>query len=188
MQIITDQHSAISTRGGPRLLDLSYTFAPFDKLLYGNEIGLKTAFYFPGFLPNNSIRIRFEIEKQKFERFLTSNRIHFPRSYSNILSGRLDFYSVDYSLPLLYPDLNISSFLYLTRIRAGLFYDYARGTDNFYLTIPNGNIPYTEIKGTETFRSFGTGDSCRFLSFQDSFSLNRRGSGSMEIIRRNACF
>jgi hypothetical protein len=154
-----------------QILDLSYTFAPFDKLLYGNEIGLKTAFYFPGFLPNNSIRIRFEIEKQKFERFLSSNRIHFPRSYSNILSGRLDFYSVDYSLPLLYPDLNISSFLYLTRIRAGLFYDYARGTDNFYLTIPNGNIPYTEIKGTETFKSFGTEILADFYLFRIPFPL-----------------
>jgi hypothetical protein len=139
-----------------QVLDLSYTFAPFDKLFYGNDISFKATLYFPGILPNNSIRFRFEKEQQVFEKFLTSNRGHFPRSYSNILSEKLDFYSIDYSLPLFYPDLNISSLIYITRIRAGLFYDLANGTDNFHLTIPNGNIPYTEIKGTETFRSFGT--------------------------------
>jgi hypothetical protein len=125
-------------------------------MFYGNDLSLKTIFYFPGFFRNNSIRIRYETEKQVFEKFLTYNRIHFPRSYSNIISAKLDYYSVDYSMPLIYPDLNISSFLYLTRVRTSLFYDHARGTDNYYLKWVNGSlVTDSNNKGSESFSSFG---------------------------------
>lgn len=138
----------INTRWA-QVFDLSYTFAPFDKLIYGNDLALKTIFYFPGFLPNNSIRIRYETEKQKFEKFYSSNRIHYPRSYLNIISTKLDFVSVDYSMPLFYPDLNISSLLYIKRIRSGLFYDYAEGIDNYHFDTKTRNPK------TERFSSFG---------------------------------
>jgi hypothetical protein len=139
-----------------QVIDLGYSYYPFDKTLFGPDLNLKTVLYLPGIIRNNGIKLRFETEKQNFGRFLTSNMIHYPRSYKNILSSELSFYSIDYAAPLFYPDFNISSILYLNRIRASLFYDFAAGTDNFHLTIPNGNIPYTEIKGTETFQSFGT--------------------------------
>jgi hypothetical protein len=155
-----------------QIFDLSYTFAPFDKMFYGNDLALKTTFYFPGFFRNNSVRIRFETEKQKFEKFLSFNTIHFPRSYSNILSSRLDFYSVDYSMPLFYPDLNISSILYLTRIRTALFYDYARGSDIFYLKWENGNlVTDSNNEGTEFFRSFGIDLMSDFYLFRIPFMI-----------------
>jgi hypothetical protein len=138
----------INTRWA-QVFDLSYTFAPFDKIIYGHDLALRTAFYFPGIFPNNSIRIRYETEKQEFEKFYSGNRIHYPRSYLNIISTKLDFFSFDYSMPLLYPDLNISSLFYLTRIRSGFFFDYAQGTDNYHLDTKIRN------RGTETFSSFG---------------------------------
>jgi hypothetical protein len=142
--------------GWAQVFDLSYTVAPFDKLFYGNDISFKAALYFPGFLRNNSIRLRYETEQQVFGKFLSSNRIHFPRSYSNIVSGKLDFYSVDYTLPLFYPDLNISSLLYVTRIRSALFYDHARGTDNYHLILKDGRLVTDSfVAGPENFTSFG---------------------------------
>ena len=41
-----------------QIADFNYCFAPFDKPIYGTDISLKTAFYFPGFLRNNGIKIK----------------------------------------------------------------------------------------------------------------------------------
>ena len=160
-----------------QVFDLTYTFAPFDKLIYGTGISLKTSFYFPGFFPNNSVRIRFEREKQKFSEYLTMNSISFPRSYKNIISGNLSFYSVGYNLPLLYPDFNLSSFLYLKRIRGGFFYDYARGDHNYYLTVAEGQTTIDhESDGPESFRSFGASLMSDFYLFRIPYMI----SGGLE--------
>jgi hypothetical protein len=64
--------------------------------------------------------------------------------------------SIDYAAPLFYPDVNIGSFFYLTRIRAGLFYDYAEGTGNTHLILQDGRMVIgPRVNGTETFSSFG---------------------------------
>ena len=99
--------------------DLNYSFAPFDKLIYGSDLSLKTSFYFPGIFPNNGIKLRLEKEKQDAAKYLFGNRISFPRGYNDIISKDIGFVSVDYVLPLVYPDFNISSLLYLKRIRTG---------------------------------------------------------------------
>jgi hypothetical protein len=112
--------------------DLNYSFAPFDRNIYGTEISLRTSLFFPGFLPSNGIKIRFEKEKQNPVKFLYNSRISLPRGYENIISRDLNFLSVDYAAPLAYPDFNIAGLLYIKRIRTSLFYDYAKGTGNTY--------------------------------------------------------
>jgi len=139
-----------------QVVDAAYEFAPFDRSFCGSDISLKSIFYFPGVLRNHGIRIRYEAENQEFVKFLTSNNIRYPRGYKDIISKGLDLISFDYSAPLVYPDFNISSILYIKRIRGGLFYDYARGTDNYYLIRDGGNrIIDHSVKGKETFRSYG---------------------------------
>lgn len=139
-----------------QVFDLSYTFAPYDKLVYGSDLYLKTAFFFPGIFRNNGIRFRFETEKQNFTKYLTSNKIHFPRSYFNIISGKLDFFSIDYQAPLAYPDFNLLSLLYLKRIRSGFFFDYARGSDNYYLGLLDGSLGVnSHTTGPNFFSSYG---------------------------------
>ncbi len=137
-----------------QIIDASYEYAPFDRQICGSDINLKTAFYFPGFFKNHGIRIRYETENQKYP--ITANKIHYPRSYDDILSKELDFFSLDYVAPLAYPDFNIASFFYMTRIRTGIFYDYARGTDNYYLKLEDGRqvLDYFTA-GSESFSSFG---------------------------------
>ena len=134
-----------------QVLDYYYTYAPDDRVIYGPLSTLKSAFYFPGFLRNQGIRLRFETETQKPEILLLFNRASFPRGYKNILSQDLKFYSTDYTMPLIYPDLNIPGLLYVKRIRGDLFYDYASGTRNTYI-FPDSTVyhPYTEF-----FKSFG---------------------------------
>jgi len=137
-------------------IDLNYSFAPFDKKIYGSAISMKTSFYFPGFFPNNGIKIRIEKEKQIQAKSLLGNRVSFPRGYKNIISNELDFLSVDYVLPLAYPDFNVSSLIYIKRIRSGLFYDYASGKGNYhYKNGVNGLVPDYFNNNQESFRSFG---------------------------------
>jgi hypothetical protein len=134
-----------------QVIDYYYTSYPADKTLYGTVSTLKTTFFLPGFSHNHSIKLRFENEVQKPVNYILHNRASFPRGYANIISQELKFYSVDYVLPLLYPDLNIPGFYYLKRIRGGLFYDYAKGTKNSYFYATK----WTEHDLTETFKSFG---------------------------------
>jgi len=137
-------------------IDLYYSFAPFDRLIYGTSGVLKTAFYFPGFFPSNSIKIKLEKEKQQTEKYMFGNKVMFPRGYKNIKSKDIMLLSADYILPLIYPDFNISSILYLKRIRAGLFCDYAVATGNtYYESNASGQIQSYYNDYTEYFRSFG---------------------------------
>lgn len=132
-----------------QVFDLHYAFAPFDKEIYGSANSLKTAFYFPGLSRNHGIRLRYETEIQKPARFFLYQWASFPRSYNNIISQNLKFYSVDYTMPLLYPDLNIPGILFITRIRSTFFYDYATGEKNQYL------ITRQFHNYSETFKSSG---------------------------------
>ena len=139
-----------------QIIDFNYRYAPFDKSIYGSDISLKTAFYFPGFIPNNSIKIRFETEKQDHAEFLYVNFSSLPRGYNNLILTKLNFLSLDYAMPLVYPDFNISSLLYLKRIRTDLFYDYEEGPGNsIYQYSAEGLSPLYKNSDKESLRSFG---------------------------------
>ena len=138
-------------------IDFIYSWYPFESSYFGSLITLKGAFWFPGLLRNNSLRIRIEAEKQSvpFKYYHQGSRISFSRSYSDIIPGEAQFISADYYMPLAYPDLNISSILYLKRIRTGMFYDYTRGTGNYIIKYDGGSYKTEYHDYTETFRSFG---------------------------------
>jgi hypothetical protein len=139
-----------------QIFDINYSFAPFDKNIYGTEISLRTAFYFPGFLPSNGIKVKFEKEKQSPQKFMYGSKISLPRGYENIISRDINFLSFDYFAPLAYPDFNIASLLYLKRIRISLFYDYAEGTGNTYYENTSEGLNATVYHDyTETFSSYG---------------------------------
>jgi hypothetical protein len=161
--------------------DLDYSYYPFDKDIYGDIFTARTSLYFPGILKNNSLRLRFETESQNPGKFILGNRASFPRSYTNITSKKHDFYSADYFMPLVYPDFNISSFFYLTRIRTNFFYDFAKGTGNYVLSSggQGGTMDYHDF--TETFRSFGLQLMSDFYLFRMPFMI----SGGIEAAWRN---
>lgn len=139
-----------------QMVDLNYCFAPFNKTIYGSELSVKTAFYFPGLLSNNGIRLRFETEKQETEKYLYGNFSNLPRGYSNIIATELNFISADYALPLIYPDLNLASFLYIKRVRADLFYDYAEGPgSSFFRNTSRGLEHVYNSTENKTFSSYG---------------------------------
>lgn len=138
-----------------QVLDISHSAYPFDRNIYGTVTTLRSAFYFPGILKNNGIVIKLEAENQNPEKFILRNRASFSRSYDDIISEKVRFASIDYFMPLAYPDFHIGSLFYLPRIRADLFYDHTSATGNYLLggTTQGGSFEYHDY--TETFRSFG---------------------------------
>jgi hypothetical protein len=166
-----------------QIVDLNYTFAPFDKKILGNITSLLTALYFPGILSNHGIRLRYERDRQNFEKLLQSNRASFPRSYFNIYSEKLDFCSIDYVMPLVYPDFNISGLLYLKRIRSGIFYDFAKGTGNFYsLAVPVFH------NYTENFKSFGFSLLSDFYLFRIPFMISGGVQTTWQTFNKSPAF
>ncbi len=139
-----------------QIADVNYSFYPFDNTVFGGFLTLRTALYLPGVLPNNSIRLKYEWDKQYVEKIPFMNRIDFPRGYKNISSEDLQVFTASYHAPLVYPDFGLLSLFYLTRIRASFFYDYAIGTGNYYLENTDGRVItkyYEEL--TENFWSYG---------------------------------
>ena len=139
-----------------QIIDINYCFAPFDRSIYGSAVSLKTAFYFPGLFASNGIKIRLEVAKQYPQKYLYNNFSSLPRGYSDIIAEKINFLSADYVFPLAYPDFNLASLLYLKRIRAGFFYDYAEGPGNsIYVYTSNGLAPLYNNSETESLKSFG---------------------------------
>jgi hypothetical protein len=164
-------------------IDLNYSFAPFDKNIYGSAITIKSSFYLPGLFPNNGIKIRIEKENlYPSKYFFSGNKVSHPRGYKDILSKKIDFCSVDYVFPLVYPDFNVLSLVYLKRIRTGLFYDYASGTENYYLNNMNSeNDDDYYHNYQEIFRSFGFELLADFHAFRIPFMI----SGGVQTAWKN---
>ena len=154
-------------------IDLNYSWAPLDKAIYGRAVSFAGFLYFPGILKNNGLRLRYEVEKQDPAKYLYGSMISFPRGYKDIISTKINFLSADYVFPLLYPDFNIASLLYVKRIRAGLFYDYASGTDNYHFNVLVNNQYSTVFhQGNETFSSYGVDLLSDFHLFRIPFMIS----------------
>ncbi len=81
--------------------------------------------YFPGFFKNHSIRVAGGYQAKYQNEFLLTNKINFPRGHLQSVNSKMLSYSVDYKLPVAFPDWGLSRFLYLRRIELGFFYDQA---------------------------------------------------------------
>jgi hypothetical protein len=170
-------------------LDFSYSYYPFDRDIYGDVLSARTAFYFPGLMKNHGFKLRLETEKQNPEKFVLGNRVSFARGYIgartwnddkyyyNIISKELQFGSVDYFMPLAYPDFNLAGILYLTRIRTDFFYDFTRGTDNYVFVSDINSLGKRVISTenhnySETFKSFGVQLMTDFYVFRIPFMIS----------------
>jgi hypothetical protein len=139
-----------------QLFYLTFTHTPFESSQYGILSSVSGIFYFPGFIKHqnlvlyNGFQYR-ETNGRKY--YYPVNRISLPRGYSFVMTEPLAKmimkYSLNYSMPLLYPDLSIGSIAYLKRIRTNAFYDYSSGYD-----IPN-LVENQPSNSSENYYSFG---------------------------------
>jgi hypothetical protein len=101
----------------------------------GYLFSARSGFYFPGILPNNSLKLGASYEQQlEFDpndynnSYYFSSRMSFPRGYDSEVLDKVYKLTVDYKFPIWYSDISIGPIAYVKRIRGGVFYDYAQGS------------------------------------------------------------
>lgn len=128
------------------MFDANYKTTIAQSDYYGSLFSVNATSFLKGIARHHSLRLNIAYEYQNPDNnkdkgyIFPSNMLYF-RGYKSIFYKEFRKLSIDYSMPLLYPDLGIGSLIYLKRIRTNLFTDMGSGNSN-------GNIK-------KTFFSYG---------------------------------
>ena len=117
--------------------------------------------YLPGLIKNHSFFTEIGHHSEPFTaqyKFLDNFR--YPRGYGKLIHDQIHRISLNYAFPICYPDLAIGPLIFIKRIKANLFYDYARTIFNnnaieaftpLTSVTFNGIVPYSE----DIYKSLG---------------------------------
>jgi hypothetical protein len=127
-----------------------YKDGPFGGYDPGQLLACETNLYFPGLFRHHGIWIYGGMQQRwngKNGDNIFSNVISLPRGTSGFYSEKLLSLSVNYKLPLFYPDWSAGSICYFKRFKLNLFYDFARGADagTLYTTSSAGGELTTDL-------------------------------------------
>lgn len=122
-----------------RQYNMSYSLSPFKTDYTGWIFSTSYRFYLPGLFKHHSLSGSAALELQYPDNYLFISRVPFTRGYTHRYYYLYRIGSLDYSLPLCYPDLAFGALLYIKRLRANLFYDYGVGwsddKNHFYRSV-----------------------------------------------------
>ena len=150
-----------------KLVDFRYRNTPFEHENMGSIVSLQVKQMTPGIAPNHSLMLTVALHKQHVKKYYMSSSIPLPRGYLQFSSERLLALSADYAFPLLYPDLALPNVLYLKRIRANVFYDWA---EDGYL-VYNKSLKRRQII-YEHLYSFGVDLGFDYHLFRNAFPIS----------------
>jgi hypothetical protein len=112
-------------------IDLTYRHTPITGNDLGSIAAIQTNLYIPGFAKNDGFKIYQGYQEKIFNQtYNFSNIVRFPHGISSYQNNKMYSLTVDYKIPLYYPDYSFGRLLYLKRIKTGLFYNYT------WLSIP----------------------------------------------------
>jgi hypothetical protein len=100
---------------------------PFGGNSLGDIRSAEASLYFPGILPHHSLKLYTAYQFKQPGDYSFADIITYPRGYSGLFNDQVFSFSADYKFPFLYPDLSIGPLLYLLRLKADMFFDYASG-------------------------------------------------------------
>lgn len=105
-------------------VSFTYRHLPFEQSLKGTSWSLRTNFYFPGFVLNHGIQLRYAMQETS-GRFASSYDIPLISGIAYIPYKTIkNTLMVDYKLPIAYPDWSLGQLSYLKRIYGGLSANY----------------------------------------------------------------
>ncbi|MCP4551674.1 MAG: hypothetical protein GY834_06455 [Bacteroidetes bacterium] len=144
-----------------QIIDLQHGNMPFQNENKSSISAVAAVLYFPGLIKHHGIKIYGGYQKRVDGFYTFPQIINYPRGFYNQLDIELYRSSINYKLPLMYPDINIGSLIYLKRLKLAFYYDYAFGKH------PEGNTTYRSA-GFELTSDF------HFLSLQAPVDLGLR--------------
>ncbi|MCU0445428.1 MAG: hypothetical protein MUE85_10965 [Microscillaceae bacterium] len=93
----------------------------------GKVFNFRSDLYIPGFMRNHNFYVNFAYQRENFlDVYKFRNFFFYPRGTGSVSSDEITKIGFNYSLPLLYPDMAISSLAFIKRIKANFFYDFAQ--------------------------------------------------------------
>ncbi|HUM67186.1 MAG TPA: hypothetical protein PLV32_15100, partial [Chitinophagaceae bacterium] len=90
------------------------------------------ALYLPGIASTHNLVLTGAFQQRDTVNILFGNRFAYSRGFNEAYAARMWRGSVNYHLPLVYPDWGFANILYLLRIRANGFFDFTRLYSNDY--------------------------------------------------------
>jgi hypothetical protein len=91
----------------------------------GNMLVAGASLYVPGMFRHDGLRLMASYQDKEGDADFFTDWTAPARGYSGISYTDLITLRADYSVPLAYPDANLSSLIYLKRIKLNFFYDYS---------------------------------------------------------------
>ena len=110
-----------------QVFNFLYRHTPIKGNFRGSQFAAEAVLFFPGLLKHHSLWLKGNYEEQKVVNYRFTSVLDFPRGYHYNYFDNFYLGSVNYGLPLVYPDFNIGGYFYLKRIKTNLFYDYGIG-------------------------------------------------------------
>ncbi len=141
----------------------AYSHTPFSSKV--SSVGYVTGtFTLPGLFRHHGFKVYIAKEWKKNGNYQYGDYISIPRGYSELSIKDMVSLKSDYAFPIAYPDWDLQSAAYLTRIYAHLFFDYAQYHSK------NDPISYIGSSGVELYTNW------HFLSLPVEFTLGFRGT------------
>jgi hypothetical protein len=88
-------------------------------------------FYFPGFAKHHSLSFYAGYQNRSELNTIFGNSIKSPRGVSDLFGLDCSTMSLDYRLPIAYPDWNLGGLAYIKRVKMGAFVDYGMEKGEF---------------------------------------------------------
>ncbi|HUX53658.1 MAG TPA: hypothetical protein VMV56_04540 [Williamwhitmania sp.] len=150
-----------------KIVDIRYTATPFENENTGSIASILFRQMLPGIAVNHSLMLSFGIQKQYLKRYYFSSNLFFPRGYATQPSKELKTFTLDYALPIAYPDWAIPNFLYLQRIRLNAFFDWAENSYDVYDNVQKSIVTLNPI-----YQSLGVDIGFDYHLFRNAFPLS----------------
>jgi hypothetical protein len=128
------------------LLQFSFRNTPFRSFFQSRQTAIDANFFLPGFFKHHTLKLRASWQEDDNSNYHFENRFDFVRNQITRLFHQWNLWSVDYKLPLCYPDLPLlNGLLYFQRLKVDLFTELGTGK----LSFPNS------VRQTRKYNNYG---------------------------------
>lgn len=143
------------------ILDASYRHSPNGEKGLGHLTAGQGILYLPGLLRNHGMKIYAGAQhKQKGDNFRFSDIVSYPRGWGKTDTKNLSSLAINYKMPLINPDFSMGGLVYIRRINANVFTDFAHLQGSYNLGENLKNFDYNissygmELTGEVNFLRF----------------------------------
>lgn len=143
--MLKQSHRDINPKFGQQV-DFEHYSTPYGGDYKGRLWATRALIFFPGLLKHHSLYFRGGYQRSytspDMDIYSFRNRVFKPRGYSYPSDSEFSTASVNYAMPLWYPDIAAGPLLNIQRVRSNLFFDYGQGEGIEYFHDPVRQVVY----------------------------------------------